>query len=130
MLSHLGWSKWTPIACHLSQLWISHTGDALSIFEKARIPKPPAASIIMMKPRKASSETRRSFKSDERESDRRRLRTSLRASRLSPDFFPLLTSAIEFTVELDGELRFNGAPIAISDLSCFELSGDTAMGLL
>ena len=112
------------MACQLSQLWTSQTGDDLSIFEKARIPNPPAASIIMMKPRKASSDTRRSLWPVDREVDRRRLRVSP----LSLNFFPLLTSAIEFTAEDEGEFRFSGAPMAIVELSVLAASKDAETG--
>ena len=59
----------------------------------------------MMKPRKASSDTSRSGVAVDRELDLRRLRDA----RSSLAFFPLLTSAMELTVEADGELRFSGA---------------------
>jgi hypothetical protein len=59
----------------------------------------------MMKPRKASNETSRSVVAVERELDLRRVRDS----RSSLGFFPVLTSAMELTVEADGEFRFIGA---------------------
>jgi hypothetical protein len=108
----------------VSQLWTSQTGDDLSIFEKARTPNPPAASIIMMKPRKASSDTSRSFWPVDRDVDRRRLRVSP----LSVSFFPLLTSAIEFTAEDEGEFRFSGAPMAIVELSVLAASKGAETG--
>jgi hypothetical protein len=80
----------------------------------------------MMKPRKASSDTRRSFWPIDRAVDRRRLRVSP----LSLSFFPLLTSAIEFTAEDDGEFRFSGAPTAIVELSVLAASnGAETVGL-
>lgn len=102
------------------------TGDDLSIFEKARIPKPPAASIIMMKPRKASNDTSRSLWPDERGVDRRRLRVSP----VSLSFFPLLTSAMEFTADDEGEFRLSGAPIAIVELSVLAVSTGAETGAI
>ena len=61
----------------------------------------------MMKPRKASSDTSRSVVAVERELDLRRARDS----RSSLVFFPVLTSAMDLTVEADGEFRFSGASI-------------------